>query len=349
MNLPQQYLAIDIEGFALSDNGSRIVDQNLGHSILSSIQFAENGAFCAEYAGANVFVEAFDQPLVVQHIEKVNDKTVRLLLPYDYSFKMELTELYLDEWDRVHGFNKNKIPFVFSRNAQIELFNMVDEYDDESLILNGEKIPTLPWLSPKPEVTQEKYWSEIYQSEDPPGWELNQPAPALVKMLPQLKLPKSRVLVLGAGSGNDAALFAQAGHWVTAVDITDEAIANGQKKYGHLSQLNWVKADLFKLPEKFIGQFDLIFEHTCFCAIAPEKRNQIIKVWRQCLAENGKLMGVFFTMEKKTQPPFGATEWELNERLKKDYRFIYWKRWRESIERRNGKELFVYAEKKSYS
>jgi hypothetical protein len=50
-------------------------------------------------------------------------------------------------------------------------------------------------------------------------------------------------------------------------------------------------------------------------------------------------------MERRTHPPFGGTEWELRQRLKKYFHFIFWGRWQNSIDRRNGKEVLVYAQK----
>jgi SAM-dependent methyltransferase len=166
-------------------------------------------------------------------------------------------------------------------------------------------------------------------------------------MLPRLKLPPSRVLVLGCGSGNDAAHFAKHGHFVTAVDISPEAIQRGKTKYGEEKNLRFIQEDIFRLPTEMYGQFDLIFEHTCFCAIDPRRRNELISLWKKFLTPQGHLLAIFFTMEKRGSPPFGGSEWELRERLKKSFQFVFWGRWRQSVERRLGKELLVYAQKKS--
>jgi hypothetical protein len=70
-----------------------------------------------------------------------------------------------------------------------------------------------------------------------------------------------------------------------------------------------------------------------------------VQKWRELLTEKGLLMGVFFATERRVGPPFGGSEWELRQRLKKHFRFLFWGRWHQSLDRRNGKELFVYAEK----
>lgn len=354
MKLPENFLVIDEEGYP-SSNGVRITDEEAGFKILSQLDFCENGAFQTQFGHTDVIVEAFDEPLVALNLS-LSKTADHLLLHFPYQFKAEiaLSTLTVDEWDRFHGRTKKNIPFVLSRAAQATLLNIADEFDDDSITIKNKTYVLSPWLSSSnPDIQSEKYWSDIYQTEEKPGWEMNQPTPLLVQMTNQLKLAKSRVLVLGAGSGNDAAHFAQLGHWVTAVDISPEAISRGQQKYSSLSNLHWEQTDIFKLDEKHFGQYDIIFEHTCYCAIPPEKRNDLVKLWRKMLCENGKLMGIFFAMEKKDAPPFGGSEWELRERLKKYFQFYYWHRWRDYSslfnERRKGKELFIYGEMKKMS
>lgn len=341
MGLPTQFLSIDEEGFPLFGE-LRVQDPVVGAKILSGIRFADNGAFMTTLKDEDYFVEAFDEPLVAQQVLKI-PAGWRILLPYHIEKAFDPQTLTVDEWDRFHGLTLEGIPFVLSRKAQAEFFNLVDEYSDDSVTIDGEEIAVPAWLEAKPDVRTEKYWTQIYQNEDP-KWELNQPAPALVDIIPRLKLPKSRVLVLGCGSGNDASLFAEQGHVVTAVDISPEALARGKKKYGHLSNITWIESDIFKLGRDHLQSYDIVFEHTCYCAIDPSKRNDLIKQWKQFLVPQGHLLGVFFAMERKMGPPFGGTEWELRERLKKSFQFIFWGRCHDSIERRNAKEFLVYAQ-----
>ncbi len=344
MSLPDKYIAIDEEGYPLFGE-VRVTDSAVGSELLRNIKFAENGAFITELQNSEAFIEAFDEPYVAAQVLKLASGW-RILLPYGLEIPFDPHTLTLDEWDRFHGLTLNGIPFVLSRKAQAEFFNLLDSFDDESITIGNETIEVPPWFSPNPDVRAEKYWTHIYQTEEP-RWDLKQPAPALKDILPRLKLPKSRVLVLGAGSGNDAAFFAEHGHMVTAVDISPEALARGQKKYAHLENLKWIQSDLFQLGREHEQAYDLVFEHTCYCAIDPSKRNDLINAWKKYLSPGGFLLGVFFAMERRSGPPFGGTEWELRERLKKSFQFVFWGRWHQSIDRRNGKELLVYAQKKS--
>ena len=335
-------VGIDVEGYPKFGD-LRVQEPEVGAELLRNIKFSENGAFETELDQQKYIVEAFDEPLVAQMVDFKNAQWI-IILPYDVKMVFDLHSLTVDEWDRFHGLTSTGIPFVLSNKAQAHFFNLVDEFDDDSITWNGIQVTIPPWFVPRVDLQEEKYWTNVYQTENP-GWELNQPSPAFIEYVPKLKLPKSRVLVLGCGSGNDAALFAQAGHIVTAVDFSAEAIERGQKKYSEFKNIRWVQADIFKLDSTYYQAYDIVVEHTCFCAIDPARRSELVKLWNRVLVPGGFLLGVFFVMERRSGPPFGSTEWELRERLKKYFQFSYWNRFRSSIQKRNGKELFIYANK----
>lgn len=343
-NTPARYVAIDEEGYPLLGE-LRVTDREIGLEILQNLKRNKNGSFKTTIHGETYFVENFDDPLIVQSIEKKSDGWL-VQFPYGDTAKLDFDSLAVDEWDRFHGRTEQEIPFVFSRKAQAMLFNAVDSFDDDSLTVDGRTHELNPWLQAEDPLSEAKFWSKLYLDSET-GWELNRPAPALVDMFPRMKWPKSRILVLGAGSGNDAAFFAEHGHLVTAVDISEEALKRAKEKYGHLDNIQWVKTDLFKLPTDFEDRFDIVFEHTCYCAIDPAQRNELVKTWLRCLTHKGHLFGIFFVNDKQIGPPFGGSEWEVRERLRKHFDFRFWGRWRQSPEGRHGMELFVFAEKKS--
>lgn len=344
MPIPTQFLQIDEEGYPLSRE-VRIQDFLAGQEILQNLKVHEGGTLLSTFGGTPVIVEAFDEPYVASQVELKNDKTWEIQLPFGVHYAFELESLSLDEWDRFHGYTSNKVPFVMSRKAQASFFNLLEEFGDDFIEFNG-KTYDIPmyWPSDKA-VEKETYWSQIYEQEANPGWNLGEPAEALKDMLPRLKIARSRVLVLGCGEGHDAALFAASGHFVTAVDISPLALERARKLYGHMPNLTFVEADLFKLPADFEQSFDVVFEHTCYCAINPERRKDLVKIWNRVLAPGGHLMGIFYTFEKRQGPPYGTSEWELRQRLRSSYQPIFWGRWQESIPRRQGKELFIYTKK----
>lgn len=344
MPVPTQFVQIDEEGLAVS-NELVIQDVQAGQEILKNLKLHEGGTLISTYGGVPVIVEAFDEPFVAQQVS-LDHGQWSLQTAYNLDFDFSLESLSLDEWDRFHGYTLTGIPFVLSRKAQAHFFNLLEEYDDDSVTSNGKNFPVPEYWAQHKEVEKEQYWSDIYRAEESPGWNLNEPAEALKDMLPRLKLSKCRVLVLGCGEGHDAALFASLGHIVTAVDISPLALKNAKAKYGHMENLNFLEADLFKLPQNFEHSFDIVFEHTCYCAINPALRKNLVKVWNRMLTETGFLMGVFFAFEKRKGPPYGGTEWELRQRLKDYYQPLFWGRWKESVPRRQGKELFIYCKKK---
>ena len=342
----QRTIQIDEEGYFISGE-LRVADPAYGSHLFSHLVIDDRGRFIINDPREGfILVEAFDAPFIAKQILRENGKWIAQM-PYGFTREFDLSTLRLDEWDRFHGRTQQGIPFVFSRAAQSEFFNLVDEFDDESVTVDGVQFETSPLLTAKNEdVSSSSYWTKAYTNVAKPGWELEEPNPALVTALPPLKLQPMRVLVLGAGSGNDAAHFASLGHHVTAVDFSDEAIQRAQKKYSSQQNLKFVKADLFALPQEYVGSFDMIFEHTCFCAIDPERRSEMIKVWRRCLTDIGHILAIFFTIDRPNGPPFGATEWELRERMKKGFRPLYWMRLRQqSHPSRQGMETLVYAQK----
>lgn len=344
METPTHFIQIDEEGYGVYKE-LRILDTTLGQELLNNLQLHSSGTLLSTYGDTPVIVESFDEPLIAQQI-LCDSNTWTMICPYGTHFKFSIESLSLDEWDRFHGYTETAhIPFVMSRKAQASFFNMLDEFDDESITIAGTNYEIPPYWPDETDIEKEGFWSKSYQNDNNPGWNLGEPAEALKDMIPRLKISRSRILVLGCGEGHDAALLAQAGHVVTAVDISPLALERAKKLYGHFNDLKFVQADLFELPRTFEKSFDIVFEHTCYCAVNPSLRQDLVKVWNRVLVDGGHLMGIFFTFEKRRGPPFGGSEWELRQRLKGNYHPIFWGRWQKSVPNRQGKELFIYCKK----
>jgi len=290
-------------------------------------------------------VEAFDHPLICHRLTESMGKFL-VETQSQLIFEADPQKFSLDPFDRICGLTTSGAPFRLTEHAQSVLFDQCDEFDDDSFTLNQIRIETPEYYFKQSALSDADYWNQIYQSMPKPNWDLGEASLAFQDMLPRLKLPKSRILVLGCGEGHDAALFANAGHVVTAVDFSAEAIQKAQQNYGHLENLTFIKDDIFNLPHEWNYSFDLIIEHTCFCAIEPHRRISLVKLWRRLLHEEGQLMAVFFAMLKRAGPPYGSSEWEIRELLKNNFQFLFWGRWNKSIPKRQGVELFVLAKKK---
>ena len=334
-----RFIAIDEEGFFIFD-GNRLDNEEYGLRLLKSLKRVEKDRFTVELDGQLAWVEAFDAPLIAKHIRRSGDQWFATMA-YGYECPFQMSTLSLDEWDRFHGYIDGEIPFVFSRNGQFEFFNSLENYDDTSIEVGGKTFHIPDWLAEDKTVESGEYWSNRYVTEAAP-WDMGQPTPILKSILPQIKLPKSRVLVLGCGSGFDAAYFAEQGHVVTAVDLSDEALKLARERH-KTSNVHWTKANALNLPAQLAGQFDLVFEHTLYCAINPKMRNQLVTTWKNALHSQGQLLGIFFVMDKLTGPPFGGSEWEVRKRLQKSFQMLYWTRWHHSVPDRQSKELAVLA------
>lgn len=342
-----KFITIDEAGY-LDLNGLRVTDEEYGRTLLQNLTPLDNQskAFVTLDGSEKIFVEAFDEPFVARQVIRDGPKFF-IQLPYQLKFEFDPSLITLDEWDRFHGV-VNSIPFVMSRPAQNEFFNLLDAFDDDSITINKKKINTAPLFQPLQNINEENFWSDVYKStNNNPPWNLNSPHPFLATTLPQLKIPKSKILVLGCGYGHDAAFLAKAGHFVTAVDFSPQAIEGAKKLYGDIQNLKFERHDAFLLPAHFENAFDIVFEHTFFCAIDPGKRNEIIKIWKNCLVETGHILGLFFVHHSYNAPPFGATEWELRERLKSRFQFLYWSRWRQTSARTTTMELILYAKRRA--
>lgn len=343
----EKFLSINEAGEIFFDpDGDPIRNQTQIHEIQQNLHLTENFLLMTEFQDEKYIVESFDHPLQIIAVQ-FKDKKIYLQSSANNLFEADNTKWSVDAWDRFNGLTTSRAPFVLTNKAQEKFFDMCDSFDDEGFVAEGCYVATPPYYIDTPKIENAEYWTSVYEKEGTPRWDLAAPSPVLTDMLPRLKLPKSRILVLGCGEGHDAALFAEAGHVVTAVDFSKEGLRRGQEKYGHLSNLFFHEMNIFDIPTDWNHSFDLVVEHTCFCAIPPDQREEMVRLWRRMLHEQGQLLSIFFVMEKRSGPPFGITEWEARKHLEKYFHFLFWSRWRQSVPTRQGRELFVLAKKKS--
>jgi SAM-dependent methyltransferase len=341
-----KYVIIDENGEIYLDNlEAKIQNPDVCKEVLTNLQLNLDFTLTTLIDNEIHLVEAFDFPITAHAVTVASDK---VLIHTDFNLYFEAQD---DQWsvnaqDQFQGMTISGAPFKLSKKAQAQLFTQCDEYDDDSFTLNGKNILTPPYYIENRDVHKPQFWSEHYKAAVPPRWDLNDAAEAFKDMLHRLKFPKSRILVLGCGGGHDAAFFAQAGHVVTAVDFSAEAIQKAKATYGHLHNLSFEQMDVFNLPHEWNFSFDVVIEHTLFCAIDPALHQKLITVWKRVLHEEGQLLSVFFTMLKRMGPPYGITEFELRALLMPHFQFLFWGRLRNSIPDRLGKELFVLGKKR---
>ncbi len=191
-------------------------------------------------------------------------------------------------------------------------------------------------------------WDQRYAQGDTP-WDHGAPAPGLVAFLANSTAYRAgRVLVPGCGAGHDCRELARCGFEVTGIDVAPRALAAAQAGASHMkdpTRLTYRRADLFDLPSDLQGTFDWVFEHTCFCAIDPARRDEYVDAAATALRASGFLLGIFFDMHAETGPPFGATRQELRDRFSR--RFVLVREWTpDSWDNRQGEEVMQWWQRR---
>ncbi len=188
------------------------------------------------------------------------------------------------------------------------------------------------------QINEDRDWEALYQANDT-FWDHGEASPGLVDYLAaNSSLPLGQALVPGCGRGHDARALAQAGWAVTGLDLAPSSVPLAK----HL-------ADEERLPIDYrIGDFlsdephqpfDIVFEHTLFCAIPPTRRSDYVQALRSWLKPGGLYLAVnYMITEDNGEPPFSTTTAELDERFGEPFELL--RRWTpRSYESREGKEL----------
>lgn len=218
-------------------------------------------------------------------------------------------------------------------------------------------------MMPEPDEANSSYWEARYQSQDMP-WEKGEPSPGLVDFLATETKPLSPALspllrrgererkgevdangresvcVPGCGTGHDVRAWAQAGFHAFGFDIAPSAIrlAADRTQAAGLSA-EFELADFLHDPPPF--KFDWVFEHTLFCAIQPQEREDYVEAVLRWLKPDGQYLAVNYLIPDKDGPPFGTTREELWQRFSPH--FDLHKEWvPRSYPNRTGLELMLW-------
>ena len=165
------------------------------------------------------------------------------------------------------------------------------------------------------DVNSATFWEESYRS-GRTGWDLGMPTPVFRRLADSGKFPPGKMLVICAGRGYDARMFARNGFDVTAVDFAEQAVKEMQSRIEPGMAMEVIQADLFDLPAFMKEEFDYILEYTCFCAIDPQRRADYIESVSSLMKPGGYYVALAFPIGNRTGgPPFLVTPDELIEPL----------------------------------
>lgn len=155
-------------------------------------------------------------------------------------------------------------------------------------------------------------WELRYQTGDTP-WKKGHAHPALIEWLTHTPIT-GRVLVPGCGEGHDVRAIANNATEVLGIDIAPSAklLADSFARVGNEA---YVLGDFLKSDASQMGPFDWIFEHTCLCAIPPNRRKDYVAATVAALQPGGKLLAVFYTNPDNPNhesPPFACTDMDMD-------------------------------------
>jgi SAM-dependent methyltransferase len=142
-------------------------------------------------------------------------------------------------------------------------------------------------------------------------WEKGAPSPGLVDFLsahPDLR--RGTVLSPGCGTAHDVCAWARAGFSATGIDLAPSAIRLATERAASAGlTATFRQADFLHDPP--YQQFDCIWEHTLFCAIHPEQREDYLQAVLRWLRPDGTFLAVHYLIREPDGPPFGTTKDEL--------------------------------------
>ena len=166
-------------------------------------------------------------------------------------------------------------------------------------------------------------WDARYVAGDTP-WDKGGAHPALIARLKEIPLT-GRVLVPGCGAGHDVrAIAAQGASSVLGVDVSPTAL-NQARSFPKAGNECYHEGDFLTGNAVPAGSFDVLFEHTCLCAIPPERRADYVRAATTALCDGGFLLAVFFTNPENPNshsPPFRCDLAEMGLLFSDDFEIL---------------------------
>jgi SAM-dependent methyltransferase len=164
------------------------------------------------------------------------------------------------------------------------------------------------------------FWQGLYDTGET-RWDLGGPAPPLAAYFAD-QPAAGRAIVPGCGRGHDALMLVERGWQVTGVDFAASAVAAARTAASSRGlAAEFVQLDWFTAADQpgWRGAFDLVVEHTCFCAIEPARRDDYVDTVAALLRPGGQLVGLLWACGREGGPPFHAdpdqTRAQLGRRL----------------------------------
>lgn len=190
-----------------------------------------------------------------------------------------------------------------------------------------------------------QYWQQRYLNRQT-GWDLGGVSPPVAAFADQLEHKDLKILLPGAGRGYEAEYLYRSGFSdLTVVDIAPYPLGQLRNRLPEeFPTSRLVETDFFGFND---GPFDLVLEHTFFCALPPGLRPQYAEKMDSLLKPGGILAGLLFNFPLTEEgPPFGGSREEYLQLFEPYFEIRILEEARNSIPPRAGRELFFIFEKK---
>ncbi len=187
------------------------------------------------------------------------------------------------------------------------------------------------------------FWNSKYENQET-GWDIGHVSTPLKEYIDQLTTKDLKILIPGAGNAYEAEYLHKQGYSeVHVVDIAPLAIQSLSER------LPTFPKDHLHLQNFFehTGQYDLIIEQTFFCALDPALRADYVQHMHRILKPGGKLAGLLFGVPmREDHPPYGGCRADYLTLFEPYFDIKTMEDSYNSIEPRQGSELFFIAQKK---
>ena len=90
------------------------------------------------------------------------------------------------------------------------------------------------------------------------------------------------------------------------------------------------------------GSFDAVFEHTCFCAIPPDRRPDYARALSKSIKPDGLFLAIFYrnpSDRAEPGPPFGCTMEEVDALFEREFLLVEERTNLPTFEGREGREV----------
>lgn len=190
-------------------------------------------------------------------------------------------------------------------------------------------------------------WDARYVAGDTP-WDKGGAHPALLARLKKLPIV-GRVLVPGCGAGHDVrAIAARGASSVLGLDVSPTALHRA-RSFPKAGNECYQEGDFLMGNAVPAGAFDVLFEHTCLCAIPPERRADYVRAAATALRDDALLLAVFFTNPENPDPhspPFRCDLSEMTLLFSKDFEILETSAAIPTYSEREGRETLCLLRKK---